>query len=339
MADTPVPQTKTVSQRMDDILFPSAPAAPASESQPSGAATSAQPETASTAPAAGSTPAAARRLLKLKLDHEEKEIDLDAEYDDEGKRKTLAETYQKGYVYDRALERARTEEAQKVRKAWNEFAADHQMEIVEAPGTKWGWKMVPKQVTTPAAQTASPDADPLTKEEAEIRARIEAADVVDWKDLDRLSDIKAERAKLAAIKEYESRTNAATQAATAASRYEEAKKWMNGEIGTLVSARTKSFEGVSERRMSALRQQAFAAGEAAAKAGQDPVAAAKAVIFEEANDLDAIRGQAARQPTPAAAQPKPNGVPVVGTTPGGASSNHTKKDWDTEANRILGLSR
>lgn len=335
MADPVVPQTKSIDQRMNDVLNPP-PAPSPSVGQPS--PNTPTPDTTSEGapvPAAGPTPAETkRRLLKVKIDHEEKEIDLEAEYDDEGKRKTLAETYQKGYGYDRALERARSEQAQAVRQAWTEFAEDHGYAVVEAPGTKWGWKLAPKQATTPATAT-SPDTDPLTTEEREIQAKIDAADVVDPKWLRRLSQIDAERARLAAIKEWEGKQSAAAQEAQRARRYEEAKAWMNGEIEKLVTARTKSFDGLSPVRLARLRQAAFAAAEAAAKAGQDPEAAAKSVIFDEANELDAIRGQSSRATTPPAA--KPSGAPVVGVAPGGGTSKNGKS-VDEIFNEVLGIS-
>jgi hypothetical protein len=299
---------------------------PAPAASPTPASQQATPSTTPNTPVApsDSTPAAPRRSVKVKLDKEETEID-DSWFADEEKSKRLKETFEKGYGFDRAVERARSEATELSKRQWNDWIKAQPFNMVQDSTAPSGWKLVPKQVAMPAEVPT----DPLAKEEAELQAKIDAAEIVDPKWLRRLSQIDAERAKLGAVKEWDARLAAVTQKAQAEKTRADAEAWLNGEIDKSLTARAKSFEGPdSSRRSVRIRATAFAAGEQAAMRGLDPIAAAQAVVSEEANDLDAR--QAAWRASLSQAVPQTSPPPVLGATPAGANGTGKSPDLNTD---------
>ena len=286
-------------------------------------------------------PPPARKSVKVKLDHEEQEID-ESWFADEEKSKRLKETYEKGYGSDRRVARERDEAAKVARadtaRQYREWLASHGYETVQDATHPSGWKLVSKQVAMTAKDTAE---DPLAKEEADLNAKIEAAEIVDPKWLRRLGQIDAIRAKDDALKSWRAEQAATEQSARAvrdaeahktqsAKIQEEAEKWVLGETDKFIAARAKSFEGPdSDRRGARIRSLALAAATKAASRGEDAIAAARAVVFEEADDLDARvnawRGSLGNPPA------KPEAPPVVGVAPGGGASSKPKNIDDAYA--------
>lgn len=283
---------------------------------------------AQSAPPAAETPAAAqKRLLKAKLDKEEKEYDWDEWTKEQWEKGRAKDVIERDYALDHVRDRTQKEAAKAAAAAWNEFLNEENYDVVAAPGTKRGWKVVARApATTPAVPT-----DPLAKEEAELLPLAKEGDV---NAVLRLQDIKAERAKLAAIKEWETRQSAAEAKTSEATRYEEAKKWLTGECDRLLAARAKSLEGKKSADTTArLKQLAFDAGEAAARRGENPVEAAQKLIFDFADDLDARRAewQSSLPTTP----PKPEAPPVLGTSPAGGGGSQPKFKDIYEATRSV----
>jgi hypothetical protein len=305
-------------------------------------------EPAPSAPAAAQTPAAAaaaKRLLKLKLlDDKEEELDLDETYADETRRGALVADIQKGRNYDRAVEKARkaaeeaathsTVEAQ--RRAWNAWINKQNFDVVADPSAPDGWKLVSKQSTT----TADAELDPLTKEAEALQKKCDAGDgeAADFRRLAQIDAetlvIKRERKQRADSEAVAAKARADAAAATRATQqteaYERAKADVIAETKKVIAARTKSFEGPGSDRLTArLTQDAVVAAEAAAKAGKpwaDILAAAKAVVEEEANSLDAraAHWRANLPGAPAAAA----AAPIIGATPSGGGGSPKYRNID-----------
>jgi hypothetical protein len=295
-----------------------------------GRSPAAAPEATPPAAPSATTSEAKKRLLKLKIDHEESELDLDAEYDDETKRAALVERLQKGSTFDRAVKRAQDEAIQQARTLYTDWLDAHGYTVVADPTAPKGYKLVPKQapVTTPAVAE-----DPLTTEETKLKQKIRAdsmKDGADPTDIVRLHEIASERAlkvaaqaKTEAVKEWEKRVAderaQGEQKRTAA----EAETWFRGEIDKLIGARTKSFDGPdSAARIARLKQIAFAHGAAVAARGEKPVEAVAQFINQEADDLDARAKWVLQNAT---AQPQTRTTaPVVGSTPSGGGAPKKK---------------
>jgi len=287
----------------------------------------AAPDTSTaTKPAQGTTPApaaatptsaAAKRLLKLKLDHEEREIDLEAEYDDETRRAELVKQLQKGYGFERAIERTREEVRTANVKSWNEWLSSHGYDVVRDDKHPSGWKLSARQqVTTPAAEV-----DPLTKEEQELSARIESGDAT-LAEVARHAKVCAAISTREALKERDeaqarSRLQETEKTRSAETR-SQAEKWLNGEIDKSLAAHTKSFEGWTSRQLANLKANAFKAGETAAAEGKNPVEAANAYVLAEKQDAEALRDSWRKSLT--ATPPQPTAAPLVGGAPGGGTS-------------------
>lgn len=328
----PTPAAPAAPKTMDtagaDIL--AARAGQRSQSAP----TTSQPTNGTPTPAAGTTPTApAKPKRAFKFDHAEEEAD-ETWFADEAKWTRLKDLAEKGYGSDRRIERTRTETRESLNKAWNDCAAENGFDVVPAPGTKSGWKFVAKQQpATPAAATTE-TADPLAKEEAEIRARVKTQEAT-GEDFVRLTEIAEKRAKLSAITEWEAKQAAQTAEAAARKSHEDAKGWLFGEVDKFIAARAKSFDGPDQaRRTARLRMAAFTAGLTAAEQGRQALDAAKAVIFEEADDLDARTAHyRASLPTQSV---KPEAPSIVGAVPAGGSANgHQSKNLDEAGDAIL----
>lgn len=300
---------------------PQAPAAPPAPSKP----TFEQAYESATRPAPPAAPAptaAERRLMKLKIDHNEEDLDWDETWKDEAKREKARLDLQRGRNADREVERARGEAQASAKKAWNEFISEHGYDIVPAPGTKFGWKFA-QRATTPAA-----DSDPLTTEERELQAKADA-DEATARDLARLSSIRAERAETRALKRFQDEQSAKEQKASGDAAYEKSKGWLFGEIDTILGAHTKSFDGL-DRLKARIRMDAFRAGEIAAKRGAndaDTRGAAHSVIAEAVEDLTGREKKLLASLT--ATPPQPNSAPVIGTAPAvGGGAKPKFKDID-----------
>lgn len=309
------------------------------------------------APAAAPTSAAAKRLLKLKLlDDKEEDFDIDDAYADETKRGALVADIQRGRSYDHAVERTQRETRAAATKGWNDWLASQGdgYTVVKDPAHSSGWRLVPRQATTPAAQTttsADPELDALAKEEDSLKASSAEGNV---DAVLRVAEIRAERKAIQRDRKREADAKAATDKAAAErsaserstqakTAYESAKTWLATEAGKVFEIRTKDFDGpnaaiLKERVIAA----AVAAGEAAARAGKkdaEVLEAAKAAVFKEADlrvaDLAFARGNL---PAP---KPKYQGAPIVGTVPAGGGESNKYKDmsFDDAADEVLGLKR
>lgn len=350
----PIPPTNTTT--------PPAPGAPSAPSRPKDiheamdrivAGQTKGPETPKAPDVPRETPAApvapTKRTFKVKLDHEEQEIDLDAEWADEAKRKALVERFEKGYGHDRVVERERKTAAETAHraaidaatKAWNEFLNDNNCDVVRDPGSKHGWKVVPRQVATPAQTTP----DPLATEEKALLTKWEgegltAAEFTRLREIDRLrakqetiGEIEARRAKEKADAEAAEATRRQTTEAEqqAQTRREAADQWLTTETDKFIAARAKSLEGPDkDRRIARVRQLARAAAYAEASrqgsTDESVIAAAKAAVWEEADDLD-LRSKPAE---PA----KPQPPTVVGTAPAGGGGPPDKYKGKTTAEKF-----
>lgn len=304
------------------------------------------PKAAAPAETAATPPA--RRSVKVKLDKEEEEID-ETWFADEAKAKRLKENFEKGYGSDRRVEREREEARKATAKTWADWLRSQGYEMAQDPTNPSGWKLVAKQVAKPAAATPD-DSDPLAMEEKGLREKIKAAEVVDPDWLIRLSEIRAERAKQGAMKEWEAKQEAQAQKVREARESEDrttqqkamrerALSAVNAEIGKTIEARAKSFDGPDkERRLTRLRALAVAASEeAAADQSKDwdaVLAAAKQVVLDEADDLDArvkhYRESLSQQPQ------RPEATPIIGTTPAGGGSSGKPKNIDEALDRVFG---
>lgn len=322
----------------------STPAAPTSLREALAQRPSAQPSQPSvpreTAPAAAPT-AAERRIAKYKLDHEEKELDWDETWKDEAKRTAHINAYQRGLNADREVAREREAVARTTREAqnsaWNKLAKKYNVDVVQDPtDTEFGWKLVPRPVTTPAAPT-----DALTTELQTLRAKTQSGEAT-AADLDRISEIRAEmaekRGREGALNAWKTEQEAKSSAEKAAEFRRKAEGELYSEIDRVLAARTKSFEGLKSVP-TRVKAQAFAAAEAAAKQGSTwdvVLKAARDVVFAEADEQDGRLAAMRAQLT--APMPTTQSAPVVGTSPSGGASTTTefKSVAEALASRIPG---
>jgi hypothetical protein len=120
-------------------------------------------------PSSETPPAPARKVVKIKVDDAEREIDLDAEYADENRRKRLAEVIQKGEAFDTVKERQRKQGQQDVLAVLRQHGYDVQLD----PTTNQPRIVPPQQANQPAA--AEP-AKPQARDMAALKARLKEGD-------------------------------------------------------------------------------------------------------------------------------------------------------------------
>jgi len=282
--------------------------------------------------------------VKYQFNHADEELDVDdlqkqAEewVKDPTKPPPLMDTIQKGRAFDRAVERAKQDAQTTTQKQANDWYANwfrsQGYTTVKDPTAPNGFRLVGPQATTPAASTAPQDNDPLAIEERELKAKIKAAPQTDPDWLDRLSEIRAERATKRAKAEALAEWRAEQQKTEATSREQreeaEAQKWFYGEIDKLIAVRAKDFEGLpdAESRKQRLRDYAFRTGEEAARKGRIAVDAAQEIIRAEADGLASARRAWATSVTDTA---RPAAPPVVGGAPA-TGGGKKKPDLTTDA--------
>lgn len=289
------------------------------------------PTEANEEPRATETPqqAAERRALKVKLDHEEREIDLDALWASEDGRKELKERYEKGYGFDRAVERARQESFRRGQDATVKWLDMQGFRVRQNPAVEGGWEIVPKQAATPATPTPEPVAKP---DAASVRARLEhvatygdendpAGQIKAIRELARMDAEEAASAKFAAFNEWKAQQERQAQEAQAARQRAQAEAHVQAQIKAAVEARAKSFEGPDQDRQV---QRVVALAMAKARTDARDMDDVIAIVHEAANDLDQRREHWLRQVAKPADKPKSpppslDGVPTGanGQKPGG----------------------
>jgi len=275
-------------------------------------------------------------LLKLKIDHEEQDFDLDEEWKDEAKREKLRLDIQRARNADREVARERDAERARVQKSYQDWIKSQPYDMVQDTTHPSGWKIVPRQATTPAA-----DADPLTIEERELLPRAEDGDA---KAVLRITEIRAQRAEKrardGALEAWKTEQSAATAAASAAERYKKAEAEAYAEIDRVLAARTKSFEGLKSSPQR-VRAQAFAAAKTVAENGgswEAVLKAARDVVFAEADEQDGrVAAMRAQLTAPVPTVPS---APVVGASPsGGPTNTEFKSIKEALASRIPGYEK
>jgi len=285
------------------------------------------PSPAAPAPAASPAAAAAKRIAKYKIDHEEKELDWDETWSDEAKRAAHINAYQRGLNADREVARERQSAVKVYGENIVKRIEEQGFDVVKDPSHASGWKIVQRQATTPAADT-----DPLTTEETQLRA-LAKEDRLNSEGQARLAEIIFEKKIIARQKAEAEATAKAAAAASAAEAERSGNAALTAEIEKTLVARVKSFDGPDKDRRTA-RVKALALNAASAMAASlqrgDPqgwdkiLAAAQAVVKEEADDLD-LRAKA--WVDSATANPsKPAAMPVVGTPSGGGGRKKLTDD-------------
>lgn len=283
-----------------------------------------EPETApetEAQPAAPETPAEAaeRRALKVKLDHQEKEIDLDALWATEEGRKELRERYEKGYGFDRAVERAKQESFTTGREATLKWLAAQGYRVRANPAVDGGWEIVGPQAATPApaspASAATPTPAQPTRQELEHLATYgdendPAGQIKAIRALAKMDAEEAASAKFRAFEEWRAQQTRQAQEAQAASARAQAEAHVKSQIQAALEARAKSFDGPDrERQVARIAALAMAKARTDAQHIDDVIA----VVHEAANDLDQRRDyflkQAAKPAETRSPPPSLDGVP------------------------------
>lgn len=81
------------------------------------------------------TPAPPKRVIKIKVDDQESEVDLDAEFADEQRREALARDIQKGRAFESATERAQRRGAAETAKEMLTLLRDQGYDLYRDPAT------------------------------------------------------------------------------------------------------------------------------------------------------------------------------------------------------------
>lgn len=308
---------------------PEAEAAPPTEPEQADLAGEEAPEQ----PAAEPTTAAERRAFKIKVDHEEREIDLDAEWADESRRAKLRETWEKGLGFDRVVGRTRQEAHTQGRDQTLAWIKSQGYDIVQNPMTGQWTVVPPQQVATPAG---GPPASAATPSPTAERARLEKiATYGDDNDpegqikaIRALARLDAEEAAKAKFREFEEWKDALARRAQEEHRARvtaQAEQEVRQQIETAIAARAKSFEGPERERQI---ERAIALAMLKARSDAKTLDDVLAVVNQAADDLDARREHWLRQaatPAPAAKKPparKP--TPSLDGVPAGATNGSPK---------------
>lgn len=299
--------------------------------------------------------AAQRRAFMVKLDHEEHEVDLDAMWADEEKRKTLIEHYQKGYGFDRAKERYEKQIAESKQQAYS-YGRDVTLKWLDSQGVKTiqnphtgQWEVVlPKQAATPAGGDQGRDAtpDPAARRaelerlavygdgkadgESDPRVQINAI-----RELAKLDAMDAAAEKYRPIEEWRTQQQRQAQQAQVQQRAAQAEERVKTSVAELIEARAKSFDGPDkDRQIARLTEHALQMARTNGKQWEDITG----LITGWADDLDArqayMREQLTKKPPQNGKNPPPapdgapsgvSGQPPKGTKPKG---RWTDDDWD-----------
>lgn len=292
---------------------------------------------ASPAPApAPATPAAEtppRRAVKVKLDHEEKEID-ESWLSDEEKSKDLREKYQKGYAYDRAVARTAQEKFAEGQRAVAQSLIERGFTFkpkVANPQTLADYEVIPPAVTTPqkvdqAQTTADPELDALTKREKELVPKVRQGDA---EAAEELTSVRADLAALRHTKALEAKFKAQeqemTRKAQEAQRETEKKSYESNVDAALIeaiNARTKSFEGVEDKVANDVRSIVWTLAREATIRNNGDVETAKqnAAVL-----MNSIEGYVASRIKHLTATATPTAPQVIGGSPASAKSTATNK--------------
>lgn len=287
----------------------SAPAAGGTTSAPT------KPDTAGGAAAAtgqtASPPAPDRPYyFKAKVDREERDVDLAADWPDETKRKAHIDIYQRGLGHEPVLARARGESLAAGQKAVLEILSKQGYTWKQDAAAPGGWRF-----SAPAATPEPGAADsPIAKEIAELQDKVEkdtatAGEIVKLGRLERQRD--NEKATAA-----ETRRAQEAQAADTKTRHERS---VDDALVDAVGARAKSFEGVPEDVANGVRAIAFALAKKTALAtGATPEAAAAnvAVLLDKIEAaVEAMVKHRTKPPAPSTAPPVHGGTPAGNAKP------------------------
>jgi len=302
---------------------------PTTEPTPSAAtASDASPAAPAPTPAAPVT-TPAPRVVKVKVDGKEEDVDLDATYSDETKRAELAQTIQKGRNYDREGQR-RYAEGQKA-LADNLARRGYTFKPkVANPQTLDDYEVIPPQAAAPTqpgapVTTPDPELDALAKEEAELKPKI-AGEYADPDAVLRLAEIRSERKMI-------QRDRAARAKADA----EQAKMREEGERTTrqaavesavvgAINSKPGVFENVPERDADRARVVIFQLATKYAKAENMHPSAVPALVTGILDDIERVISArvAAKVPARPAPPPAPTPMAVIGAGGGGGAPTTTK---------------
>ena len=307
------------------------PAAPVTEAVPAQAA---EPEVA---PDAAPTP----RSITVKTDHAEREVDFDALLKTDEGRKELKERYEKGYGFDRAVERTKTESYSQGRDQTVAWMRSKGFEPKQNPAAPGGWEIVPiVQAATPAAEASPPAATPdQSAERIALEEKANEGNVAAIRELARIdATAAAEKAAAEQFAKFDTWRDGLTRQAQEAqqrTKREHAEQVVTVDIRKAITARAKSFEGPTQdatlRIAQAVERDALTKARTDARTLEDVIA----VVNQAADDLDARREhwltQVANQPKPAAPAPTLDGTPPGVTDPASNRSPDYQDDADWDA--------
>jgi len=283
-------------------------------------------ETPVAAPVEGETPIEEmRRAFKVKLDHEEREVDLDALWATEDGKKELRERYEKGYGFDRAVERAKQDALRQGQVETVAWMKSRGFTFTQNP-MSGQWEIQAPQAATPAASLTPPVATP---DPAKDRARLEhvatygdetdpAAQVRAIRELAKFDATDAASAKFAEFENWRATMSRQAQEARATTQRETVERNVLTSVQTAIEARAKSFEGPDKDRQIA---RTIASAMSKAKTDAKTMDEVFAIVTQAADDLDVRRDfwmkQAATPALPTKATPKP--TPSLDGVPAGMS--------------------
>lgn len=297
----------------EHVSTPTGSTKPAVTETKSASAATATPVATQT-PSNGTQPqtAAQKRLLKLKLDREERDFDVDDYWNDETKRTELQNTLQKGYMHETVLDRRIRERDEYILKCLKDQGIEWDADDTSPGGLRFRAKQVAAAVAAAQAVTSDPDA------ELEKRAREgDPAAIVDWNKRQ--------------FEKWKQEQEATKRAEVTAKQAEDAKKYgtfLTTAIADALKANAAAFDGPDGEELK--RDVAALAWSAGWKPGATPQAAADVV----AKFAQRVTGVAETRAKKILADTKPTTTPappVHGGAPATSRSNKTKNTDDLDA--------
>ena len=257
------------------------------------------------APAAVETPTPTKRELRYKVDHQDRVVDIDAEYADETRRAALAERLRKGEAFDNVTARERNRGQQEVLDVLRQRGYN----LVQNAATG-EYEVVPPQQSAPIptapANVPPPDIN-------ELEARVREGDLEAAIELNRATRATASQAKAAVeAREQADRQRAIAAQADAQKRqhFHRAAVAIDEGIAAIGLGSDPYSQGMAKHLRDTAANQIVGGGDIA-----EAVAA-----MRQAGTYFTGATKAAQIGAPAAARPASASPPPVVPSPSGAAS-------------------